>query len=54
MENPVVLKVDSSISFSFSVRWIPSTISFEDRFDVYLDFSFFEHQVCLCIVCQVT
>src|SRR5690349_21343634 len=32
---------------TFSVSWVPTTNSFAHRFDRYLDFDFFEHQVPL-------
>ncbi len=30
---------------TFSVSWVPTTASFSSRFDRYLDFDFFEHQI---------
>lgn len=30
---------------TYSVKWTETTISFAHRFDVYLDYPFFEHQV---------
>lgn len=30
---------------TYSVKWIPTNITFARRFDVYLDYPFFEHQV---------
>lgn len=45
MDNPVIIKPNAVLSFSYSVNWVPTTINFDDRFDVYLDFSFFEHQI---------
>jgi len=31
---------------TYTVRWIPTNVNFARRFDVYLDYPFFEHQVC--------
>ena len=45
MENPVLVKQDVTLSFSYSVNWIPTDTLFEDRFNVYLDYTFFEHQI---------
>uniref|UniRef100_A0A5B7A0L3 Transmembrane 9 superfamily member n=1 Tax=Davidia involucrata TaxID=16924 RepID=A0A5B7A0L3_DAVIN len=30
---------------TYSVKWIPTNITFARRFDVYLDYPFFEHQI---------
>lgn len=30
---------------TYSVKWISTNVSFARRFDVYLDYPFFEHQV---------
>lgn len=35
----------ATLQFSFSVVWTPSNLRFSERFDRYLDESFFEHQV---------
>lgn len=35
---------------TYSVKWIPTNITFARRFDVYLDYPFFEHQVKLGFV----
>ena len=44
-ENPVALTVGSQVDFSYSVEWVQSDISFGRRFDRYLDYDFFEHQI---------
>ncbi|TPP57914.1 Transmembrane 9 superfamily member [Fasciola gigantica] len=41
----VPLEVDSQVHFSYSVFWIPSNITFEHRYDEYLDFQFFQHKI---------
>lgn len=30
---------------TYSVKWTPTNVTFARRFDVYLDYPFFEHQV---------
>jgi len=44
-ENPVPISIGASIEFSYSVSWVPTDISFYNRFDRYLDYDFFEHQI---------
>jgi len=44
-ENPVPVEAGSVLEFSYSINWYPTDILFEDRFDKYLDYSFFEHQI---------
>lgn len=44
-ENPVPVEAGATIEFSYSVNWYPTDIPFDDRFDKYLDFNFFEHQI---------
>jgi transmembrane 9 superfamily member 3 len=39
------LKTGQRLDFSYSVRWVPTTETFETRFDRYLDDDFFEHQI---------
>lgn len=43
--NPVPLKEGATLSFTYSVTWQPTEKSFDRRFDRYLDFDFFEHQI---------
>ena len=44
-ENPQKIESGGKLDFTFSVRWTPSTIPFARRFERYLDYTFFEHQV---------
>jgi transmembrane 9 superfamily protein 3 len=44
-ENPVLLEQGANLDFTYSVHWYPTEITFEKRFDKYLDYNFFEHQV---------
>ena len=44
-ENKVTLRLGMILEFSYEVNWKPSTISFNRRFDKYLDPSFFQHRV---------
>ena len=42
------LKAGANLEFTYSVQWIPTDITFARRFERYLDYSFFEHQVWAC------
>mmetsp|Transcript_22583 Transcript_22583/g.40038 ORF Transcript_22583/g.40038 Transcript_22583/m.40038 type:complete len:613 (-) Transcript_22583:36-1874(-) len=42
---PIESDGSSSIEFSYSVKWVPVDKTFADRFNRYLDYSFFEHQI---------
>lgn len=44
-ENPQPLVTGAKVDFTYSVRWTPTAISFARRFERYLDYNFFEHQV---------
>eukprot|EP01102_Stenamoeba_stenopodia_P021786 TRINITY_DN8878_c0_g3_i2.p1 TRINITY_DN8878_c0_g3~~TRINITY_DN8878_c0_g3_i2.p1 ORF type:complete len:420 (+),score=66.20 TRINITY_DN8878_c0_g3_i2:309-1568(+) len=44
-ENPIAISPNAKITFTYSVSWHPTNTLFEDRFDKYLDDSFFEHQI---------
>jgi len=44
-ENPVLIERGANVPFTYEVSWVPTTISFDRRFDKYLDYSFFEHQI---------
>ncbi|KAA0193262.1 hypothetical protein HAZT_HAZT006085 [Hyalella azteca] len=39
------LKAGTKIKFTYEVNWKPSTVSFEDRFNKYLDPNFFQHRI---------
>ncbi|VDP93229.1 unnamed protein product [Echinostoma caproni] len=41
----VPLEVGSQVHFTYSVFWLPSNITFERRYDEYLDYQFFQHRV---------
>ena len=43
--DPQPLKSGTSLEFTFSVEWEPSETPYARRFERYLDYSFFEHQV---------
>ncbi|XP_075477935.1 transmembrane 9 superfamily member 1-like [Primulina tabacum] len=45
LQNPKPLEVGRTLDMTYSVRWIPTNISFARRFDVYLDYFFFESRV---------
>ncbi|XP_019169861.1 PREDICTED: transmembrane 9 superfamily member 1 [Ipomoea nil] len=44
-ESPKPLEVGRSFDMTYSVKWTETTINFAHRFDVYLDYPFFEHQI---------
>ncbi|XP_027931954.1 transmembrane 9 superfamily member 1 [Vigna unguiculata] len=44
-DNPRPLEVGKSLDFTYSVKWTPTNVTFARRFDVYLDYPFFEHQI---------
>jgi len=44
-ENPVPVTASASLEFTYSVNWYPTDVSYNDRFEKYLDYSFFEHQI---------
>ncbi|XP_065153035.1 transmembrane 9 superfamily member 3-like isoform X1 [Paramisgurnus dabryanus] len=44
-EGKVKLVPNTRISMSYSVKWKKSDVKFEDRFDKYLDPSFFQHRI---------
>lgn len=43
--NPVPLVAKADIDFTYSVVWVPTEKPFARRFERYLDFHFFQHQV---------
>lgn len=49
-DNLKPLEAGKTLELTYSVKWMATNISFGRRFDVYLDYPFFEHQViCLLI-----
>ena len=44
-ENPQPVKRGSQLDFTYAVQWSPMPGKWEDRFDRYLDDSFFENQI---------
>ncbi|CAH1445213.1 unnamed protein product [Lactuca virosa] len=44
-ENPKPLEVGRTLDMTYSVKWTETNITFARRFDVYLDYHFFEHQI---------
>ncbi|MQL72767.1 hypothetical protein Taro_005127 [Colocasia esculenta] len=44
-EGPKLLEVGRTLDMTYSVKWIKTNITFAKRFDVYLDYPFFEHQI---------
>lgn len=44
-ENKVKLEPGVTLSFSYELKWSPSSIKYEKRFDKYLDPNFFQHRI---------
>lgn len=44
-DNPKAVEDGRVYDMTYSVKWIPTNIPFARRFDVYLDYPFFEHQI---------
>ncbi|KAI9082458.1 hypothetical protein K1719_035601 [Acacia pycnantha] len=44
-ESPKPLESGKTLDMTYSVKWISTNITFARRFDVYLDYPFFEHQI---------
>ncbi|GLJ40297.1 hypothetical protein SUGI_0828140 [Cryptomeria japonica] len=44
-ENPTPLTAGKSLELTYSVKWVETNVTFARRFDVYLDYPFFEHQI---------
>ena len=44
-ENPKPLVAGASLEFTYSATWSPSETPFRKRFERYLDYNFFEHQI---------
>ncbi|XP_042066809.1 transmembrane 9 superfamily member 1 [Salvia splendens] len=44
-ENPKPLEEGRTLDMTYSVKWTPTNTTFARRFDVYLDYPFFEHQI---------
>ncbi|KAL3615791.1 Transmembrane 9 superfamily member 1 [Castilleja foliolosa] len=44
-ENPKPLEEGGVLDMTYSVKWVPTNITFARHFDVYLDYPFFEHQI---------
>ena len=44
-EAKVKLEINRKISFTYEVNWKKADTKFEDRFDKYLDASFFQHRI---------
>lgn len=44
-ESPKPLEVGRTYDMTYSVKWEPTNVTFARRFDIYLDYPFFEHQI---------
>lgn len=44
-ENPIAIQPNAKLSFTYSVHWKPTTKPFSQRFNRYLEYDFFEHQI---------
>ncbi|KAG6504728.1 hypothetical protein ZIOFF_037075 [Zingiber officinale] len=43
--NLKLLEVGKKLDMTYSVKWEPTNVTFARRFEVYLDYPFFEHQI---------
>ncbi|URD90016.1 Myb-like DNA-binding domain [Musa troglodytarum] len=43
--SPKLLEVGKKLDMTYSVKWLPTNVTFARRFEVYLDYPFFEHQI---------
>ncbi|CAM6040049.1 unnamed protein product [Sphagnum compactum] len=43
--NPVPIKDGKQLEFTYAVEWVETNTTFARRFDAYLDYPFFEHQI---------
>ncbi|KAL4541378.1 hypothetical protein Ndes2437B_g05748 [Nannochloris sp. 'desiccata'] len=44
-EDPQPITSGAALEFTYSVNWAPSSIEYSRRFERYLDYNFFEHQI---------
>ncbi|KAJ3671656.1 hypothetical protein LUZ60_007735 [Juncus effusus] len=44
-QSPKLLEVGKTLDMTYSVKWSETNVTFGRRFDVYLDYPFFEHQI---------
>jgi transmembrane 9 superfamily protein 3 len=44
-ENPLPIEVGKTLKFTYSVHWVSTSKPFETRFQRYLEYDFFEHQI---------
>ncbi|MFQ6649232.1 hypothetical protein Gotur_022392 [Gossypium turneri] len=44
-ESPKPLEAGRIFDLTYSIKWIPTNVTYARRFDVYLDYPFFEHQI---------
>ncbi|KAJ1265046.1 hypothetical protein BS78_08G048200 [Paspalum vaginatum] len=44
-ESPKLLEAGKKLEMTYSVKWVATNVSFARRFEVYLDYPFFEHQI---------
>lgn len=51
-EAPSPLAAGRELTFTYSVEWHATTISFGKRFERYLDYDFFEHQIHWFSICN--
>ncbi|KAI9108621.1 hypothetical protein K1719_020505 [Acacia pycnantha] len=49
-EGPKPLEGVRTLDMTYSVKWEPTNVTFGRRFDVYLDYPFFEHQLALLVL----
>lgn len=42
---PVLIREGATLELTYSVKWAPTLVSFDKRFEKYLDSTFFEHKI---------
>jgi hypothetical protein len=52
-ENLQPIKVGKPLELTYAVEWVETNITFARRFDAYLDYPFFEHQVNPSVSCTL-
>ncbi|XP_017637785.1 transmembrane 9 superfamily member 1-like [Gossypium arboreum] len=43
--SPKPLEAGRVLDMTYAIKWLPTNVTFARRFDVYLDYPFFEHQI---------
>jgi len=49
-DNPTLVEAGAVLRWTYEVNWAETEVAFDDRFERYLDYSFFEHQCVLTLM----